>query len=278
MRRVQSTDGVEVAVHDFGGRGEPLLLVHATGFCAPVFGPLAALLGASFRCWGLDLRGHGFASTPPAVDFAWSGFADDVLAAVDALGLESPVALGHSSGGAAVLLAEAARPGTFARLWCYEPIVWPDPVAARPRAEAFAARARRRRARFGSRDEAYANFASKPPLSSLAAACLRAYVEHGFEDLGDGSVTLRCRPDVEAAVYLNAVTDDHFRRLGAVACPVVVASGARTEAIRAPVAEAIVDALPAARIEVFDDLGHFGPLQDPAAVAGTILAEVPTGP
>ena len=31
---VSSTEGVEVAVHDFGGEGPTLLLCHATGFCA----------------------------------------------------------------------------------------------------------------------------------------------------------------------------------------------------------------------------------------------------
>jgi pimeloyl-ACP methyl ester carboxylesterase len=271
MRRLRSTDGVEVAVHDLGGRGHDLLFVHATGFCSQVFSRLASLLGTGYRSWGVDLRGHGLTSTPPSVDYGWSGFADDVLAAIAGLSLDHPMAVGHSSGGAAVLLAEAHRPGTFSSLWCYEPIVWPDPDKARARAAALAEGARHRRERFPSREDAYANFSSKPPFSALAPAVLRAYVEHGFEEAADGSVSLRCRPDVEAAIYLGAVVGDRFSRLKEVTCPVVVAAGGRSDAITPDRAERMVDALPGGRLVVFPRLGHFGPLEDPQTVAEVIL-------
>jgi len=268
-------------LHDLGGAGggRPLLLVHATGFCAGVFGPLVRSLAPRFRCWAVDLRGHGHTVTPPEVDFAWSGFADDVLAAVGGLAAGSasgarPVALGHSSGGAAVLLAEAERPGTFEALWCYEPIVWPAPEAARKRAEWLATGARKRRTTFPSVGEAIANFSTKPPLSALAPDALQAYVACGFEPAADGSVGLRCHPESEAAIYLRAVEGDRFARLAEVACPVVVAAGGTSDAITPERATALVDALPAGRLRVFDRLGHFGPLEDPPAVAAAVLADL----
>lgn len=273
MRRLLSTDGVEAAVHDLGGRGTDLLFVHATGFCTQMYASLAGLLASRYHCWGLDLRGHGVTSTPASVDFAWSGFAYDVLAAVEGLSLDQPLGVGHSSGGAAVLLAEANRPGTFRALWCYEPIVWPEPEAARPRAVGLADRARRRRASFPSRQEAYANFSSKPPFSTLAPAALRAYVEHGFDEAADGTVTLRCRPEWEAAIYLNAVADDRFARLKDVTCPVVVAAGGRSDAITPERAQRLVEALPDGRLAVFPQLGHFGPLEEPQVVAEVILRD-----
>ncbi|MGI0151798.1 MAG: alpha/beta fold hydrolase, partial [Thermoplasmata archaeon] len=45
----RTPDGLEIAVYDFGGRGQDLLLVHATGFCAEVFTPLAQELGEHFQ-------------------------------------------------------------------------------------------------------------------------------------------------------------------------------------------------------------------------------------
>ena len=46
----------------------------------------------------------------------WDGFADDVLAVVDAWGRSTDlVAVGHSKGGAALLLAEQRRPGHLRR-------------------------------------------------------------------------------------------------------------------------------------------------------------------
>lgn len=293
MRRVRSSDGVHVALHDLGGLPSrpPLLLVHGTGFCGQVFSRLAVHLSSTYHCWAIDLRGHGLTTTPATgLDYDWTGFADDVLAAVGGLApAGGPLAaVGHSAGGAALLLAEATRPGTFEALWCYEPIVWPDPAAARERAEWLADGARRRRDRFPSRDDAYANFASKPPFNSLAPACLRAYVEHGFQDEeatdGEGAgcadggpggtVTLRCRPDVEAAVYLQGVHGDRFARLPEVKCPVVVGYGRRTEAITPPVGERLVGALPDARLRVFNRLAHFGPLEDPQQVGEAILADL----
>lgn len=280
MRLLPSTDGVEVAVHDLGGAGPPLLMAHATGFCGPVLAPLAACLTARFHCWTFDARGHGAAVTPPGLGWGWAGFADDVLAVVDGLGGPGgpggPLyGFGHSSGGAAVLDAEARRPGTFATLWVYEPIVWPriTPELTASR-EPLIAGALRRRDRFSSRDEAYENFASKPPLGSLDPAALAAYVDCGFEADGDG-VRLRCRPEVEAAIYRAGLAHDAFPRLSRIACPVVVGKGGRSVAVEPEVAQAQVEALAEGRLVTFPELGHFGPLEDPAAVAARVLEVVP---
>ena len=64
---------------------------------------------------------------------SWDATGADVLAAVDSLGLNDPVAAGHSMGGASILIAQLARPGTFRELWAFEPIVMPPEVAAMSR-------------------------------------------------------------------------------------------------------------------------------------------------
>ena len=267
--RVPSTDGVTVAVHDLGGDGPPLLLVHATGFCGAVLGPLAEALGGLFHAWALDIRGHGATGAPEGVDFGWMGFSDDVLAVVDSLGLERAYGFGHSSGGAAVLDAEARRPGTFRALYCYEPIVWPTPPPPGSR-DLLIEGALRRRDRFGSREDARANFASKRPFSGFSPDALEAYLTCGFEEDGDGSVRLRCRREWEAAVYRRGLVHDGFSRLGSVTCPVVVASGDRREAVDGDVVARQAAALPHAHLETFAGLGHLGPMEDPVAVARSV--------
>jgi pimeloyl-ACP methyl ester carboxylesterase len=261
---------VELAVHDLGGDGPPLLMAHATGFCGAVLTPLANHLAGRFHSFTFDARGHGATVTPPGLDWTWAGFADDVLAVVDGLGPGQPYAFGHSSGGAAVLDAEARRPGTFAALWCFEPIVWPrvtpELMASR---EPLIAGALRRRDRFASRAEAYENFAAKPPLGTLDRTALRAYVDCGFAPDGDG-IRLRCSPEVEAAIYRQGLVHDGFSRLPEVRCPVVIGTGGRSVAVEPEVAQAQVDALPTASLVTFPDLGHFGPLEDPAGVAARV--------
>ena len=274
MPRLRSTDGVTLAVHDLGGDGPPLLMAHATGFCGPVLGPLAAYLSAHVHSWAYDARGHGDTDTPAGLDWDWASFADDVLAVVDGLGLERPFGFGHSSGGAALLEAEARRPGTFAALWCYEPIVWPeitDELAASRRP--LISGALKRRDRFASREEAYENFSSKPPLESLDARALRAYVDCGFSADAEG-VRLKCPPFVEASIYRQGLRHDGFSRLAGVRCLVTIAHGGRSMAMGPPVVEAQAAALPRGTLVTFPDLGHFGPLEALDRVAARVLETV----
>jgi pimeloyl-ACP methyl ester carboxylesterase len=277
--RATTPDGLSVAVHDLGGEGPPALLVHATGFHGRVFGPLARHLGRAFHCLAPDLRGQGDSGVPPGLDFDWVGFGTDVLTAVDALGLEAPVGVGHSCGGAALLLAEQARPGTFSSLYCYEPIVFPlDDPPPREVYEPLAKGARQRREVFASREEAYANYAAKPPLASFDPEVLAAYVEFGFEDLSDGTVRLLCRGENEARIYENGFRHPAFSRLGAIGCNVVVAGGADSYSSSPRFLELLVDRLPKGQLDVIEGLGHFGPLERPEVVAESVIRAVDPPP
>lgn len=274
MRTAPSTDGVTLAIHELGGTGRPTLLCHATGFHGAVWGPLAASLGSGFESWSVDFRAHGRSPLPPDAPLEWAGFADDVLAAVDAVDLASGEVLGvgHSMGGAALLLAEAVRPGTFAGLWLYEPIT--PPPALVPSVEGgnhLADGAARRRASFPSHAEALANYAGKPPLNVLRADVLNAYVEHGLVPGEDGAVHLACRPEHESSIFRGGSAHHTFERLSDVRCPVVVACG-RIEPGPVLWAPAVADALPHGRLERHDDLGHFGPLEAPGACALAVAA------
>jgi pimeloyl-ACP methyl ester carboxylesterase len=273
--RVPSSDQVSVALHDLGGDGPPLLLAHATGFHGRVWAPLAAHLGADAHGWALDFRGHGDSGAPGSGSYSWSGMADDVLAVVDHLAaaggdVAGLRAVGHSMGGAALLLAEQRRPGTFGGLWLYEPIVVP-PVEGTPRLQSnpMASAARRRRPWFPDRQAAYDNYAAKPPLAVLDPGALRAYVDHGFRDADDGTVVLKCTPDVEAATFEGTVGTDVYGGLADVACPVTVAHGGDGMP-PARIAPLVVGALPRGELAPFPALGHFGPLEDPTTVADAI--------
>ncbi|NDH23983.1 MAG: alpha/beta fold hydrolase, partial [Actinobacteria bacterium] len=92
-----SSDSVELAIHDLGGEGPPLLFVHATGFHGRCYTRIAEQLGDIRRCWAPDLRAHGDSTIPADDRFHWSGMADDLCAVLDALGIDEPVDfVGHS--------------------------------------------------------------------------------------------------------------------------------------------------------------------------------------
>jgi pimeloyl-ACP methyl ester carboxylesterase len=196
---------------------------------------------------------------------------------VDALGLGRPYSFGHSCGGASLLLAEEERPGLLRRIYCYEPIVTPTPEPLQPWFDnPLSLGALRRRQAFPSKADALANYGSKPPLDGLSATALGDYVEHGFEDAAGGGVQLRCRPEVEARTFAYGVAHDAFSHLPKVACPARFACGALSpefgEDVMLQLADRLECAGGSASVMVFDNLGHFGPLQRPDLVAADVLA------
>lgn len=272
MLRFTAPDGVSLAVHDLGGDGPPLLLAHATGFHGLVWTPLAAALHDVFHCWSLDFAGHGDSEAPPDHHYHWHGFGDDVLAVVDGFGWNRLVAVGHSKGGAALAMAELARPATFEALYLYEPVISPterDDTSPDGSADVAAATLRRREV-FDSRDDAFTNFASKPPFDVLDERALRAYVDHGFEDQPDGAVRLKCRAIDEAAVYGMAPQHGTYERLGEITIPVTVAAGDTDTRSASEGAPEVAARIPNGSFERLAGLGHFGPLQDPERVAASI--------
>jgi len=273
------SDGLCIAVHDFGGEGAPTLLAHPTGFHGLVWSEIALrLVAAGRRVWAFDFRGHGDSDAPPldVENYDWEHFATDARAVVDDLGITGHpdlVACGHSKGAAALLLGEARSPGTYPRIWAYEPIIFDSDIEQAPQENFFLARsARKRRNEWDSFEQAYAAYASKPPLDVMTPESLRAYVDYGLRDRGDGVLELKCRPEVEAQCYTMAPNHDAAAKLPHIGAEVLIACGAESRSIDPARAAVLAQRLPNGRLEVFSGLGHFGPQQDPDACAASILA------
>jgi pimeloyl-ACP methyl ester carboxylesterase len=273
---LSTPDGSRIAVHDFGGQGSDLVLVHATGLHGWVFAELAQHLDG-YHCFAVDLRGHGLSEASGTWKGEWSGFAEDLATVVAGLGLEGSLAFGHSCGGATILLTEEALPGTFSAIYCYEPIVGPFLPAPPPSLDnPMSQAALRRRSEFVSKQDALVNFSSKPPLNALSAGSLRAYVEHGFEEEPGNGVRLRCRRETEASVFAHAMAHEAFGGLPDISCPVHLACGGRTDTFGEESARQLASRFASGGrqpgVTVFDDLGHFGPLEQPEAVAKDIAS------
>ncbi len=266
MPTVTTSDGVHIAVHDLGGHGRPLLLDHATGLHGWVWAPLAARLAGHYHSVAFDHRGHGDSERPRPDRLGWDCLARDTAAVVAGRPpSEGLLGMGHSMGAACLLLAEARCPGTFGALALFEPIVMP-PGFVRPE-NPLSEVTRRRRREFASYDQARENYAAKPPFSQVRADALEAYVRHGLRLTAFGGVSLKCRPSDEARVYEGALEHRGWDALAEIACPVLVMRGRLDDEGPGRVAADIVGRLPRGRLLALDQLGHFGPLEDPDAVA-----------
>jgi len=271
---VPSSDGVQLAVHDLGGDGPLLLLSHATGFHGRCYRPIADALADRFHSVAFDYRGHG--DTPqPERPIDWERYGDDALAMARALadlGGAPIVGFGHSMGGACLLMAAHRDPTLFSRLVVFEPIVFP-PDGVRPEGtpSPMVEAARRRRSTFASYEAAIANFSSKPPLNAFTPAALDAYVRDGFAESPDGSVHLKCRPEIEAGTFELGGKHTTWSDLPTIDVPVLVVAGHPEEAQPpSAIAKEVAARLPNGSYLGLDDLDHFAPMTAPDVMAEVI--------
>src|SRR5262245_64960195 len=96
-----------------GGPGAPVLLVHGGGADRSHWHALAPLLAADRTVVTFDQRGYGESEGPLNMDRSLGAMASDVLAVVAATGLQRPVIIGHSYGGAVAAHAVAQAPDRF---------------------------------------------------------------------------------------------------------------------------------------------------------------------
>jgi len=273
VRILTDDDGAAAALHDLGGDGPPLLLTHGNGLNAGMWATTVPGLRPHFHCYGLDFRGHGASPTHDdamSVDRRW--FSAEVLAAVAAIGGGPVVAAGHSLGGATLLRTEQAHPGTFSALWTFEPVLVP-PEWTTEGPSMLVEASRRRRLVFDSIDDAVSRFSSKPPFAGCEPEAVRAYVEIGTYPLDDGRVHLSCSGEIEARIY-ESNERRPFTELATITCPVVVAAGAAVALgndLPPRVAPLIAEALGNARLELFDGVTHFGPMEQGARMAAAII-------
>jgi pimeloyl-ACP methyl ester carboxylesterase len=96
---------------DWGGSGDPLLLIHGGGTNAAQWAPVVPHLG-NFRCVSLDLPGHGRTPAPKSRPYfpLWLEIMDAVIAHF-ALPREQLALVGGSFGGALAVWYAGQRPG-----------------------------------------------------------------------------------------------------------------------------------------------------------------------
>lgn len=95
--------------------GQPVILLHGLTDSWYSYSRVLALLPARYHVYVLDQRGHG-GSERPAGGYAMDDFAADLLAFMDAVGLERAAVVGHSMGSFVARSAAAAAPERITHL------------------------------------------------------------------------------------------------------------------------------------------------------------------
>jgi pimeloyl-ACP methyl ester carboxylesterase len=270
------SDGAELHYLDWGppSGGQPatpLLLIHATGFLAALWRPIAERLADRFRIVAIDQRGHGN-SENAETGYDFETFADDLQRLIDTLELERPIAAGHSSGGTTIVAHAAAHPGVIRRAVLIEPILpRPDWFANAPpggrTAFTLADGARKRRAVWPGRDELFEAYRTRDTFKTWREDVLRLYVAEGTFEREDGQIELKCPPEMEARVFEATARINTWDLLPKVQCPTLVLWGGDSHLHGRGLNEAAQEGIPQARTVTVDGTSHFLPQERPDEVA-----------
>ena len=258
----------------------PLVLHHATGFCARVLRAVAEPLAADYDVYAVDRRGHGRTDKPaptmppgPQGGYDFGAYLGDTSEYLDALGLRDVYAVGHSGGATELLMAAGERPDLVSRILAIEPIVpQHPPPPSPPGGNSMGEMTRRRKAVFESREAVRERFSARPPFARFQPGVLNDYVQYGFHDLPAGGVTLACPPDCEAVMYESSGVHDAAPSLRKVRCPVHILVGSDSGGGYRPMCEYAQTLIPQATLETVPHGTHFLPMEQPGLLVRKILA------
>lgn len=254
--------------HGRGGATRVLAL-HGWLDNAMSFAPLAAVL-PECDLVALDLPGHGrSAHRPPQTWYHYVDYLDDALAALDALGWERCVLLGHSLGATLASVLAAARPSRVERLMLIEGL---GPLAFRPGSAVAALRtALDERARLDpARMRIFPTIAdavaARMQANGLSEAAARLLVERSLEPV-EGGFRWRSDPRLKIATPMRIHEEMIQEWLAAIECPtLLVAADPAPAYFEASLRRARI-ARVAQLTEVVLPGSHHLHLEDPAPVA-----------
>ncbi len=271
--------GVEIALLDWGGEGELVLLHHANGFCGATLAPIASALRDRFRVVAIDARGHGDStSVPPdeAADaYAWSTLVGDLEAVLpqilDETGHASVrLAIGHSFGGTLVLAAAERRPALFEKILLCDPVILPRMTAeenvAHTRKTGLVGATLKRRDRFPSREAAFDHFRSRGLFARFTPEALALYVGEGTRTNADGGIELKCDRRAEAAIFAGGGLIDLDTEADRVTAQVLFVHALDGNFSRTRYDD-LAGRMNDARVESVE-AGHLFPMEEPERVIG----------
>lgn len=265
-RHLLDIGGVGLSVLRAGPEtGRPVVLIHGLGWDAARLWAeqMARLAADGWRVLAPDLRGNG-GSEPIRQPISISDLADDVAAALQAMGVARPILVGFSMGGM-VATDLALRPGVGAAglmIAC-------GGVTCPPEAEAAVDAMLERAGRLGA--EAFA-------AEQATAIFAPAWAEANPKAVADFRVW-RAAMDQESLFHSFRAPYgcDYAPRLASIACPVAVLAAAEDSFIDPADARALAARFPDARFDLLPGAGHMAPIEAPDAFAdrlGAFLARV----
>ena len=270
-----TVDGLNFHYRDWGGSGEPIVLLHGLASTSHIWDMVAPILAQNHAVIAVDQRGHG-ESDKPNDGYDIESVTKDAIGIIDKLGIEKPLVVGHSWGGSVALnLAVEAPQSVKGLTWVdggminvsnrYPSIEEAKVEMAPPdftgvKVEGFLERVRPRHEQNGM----------PPGVAEIVLA--------NFEILEDRTIKARLSRDNHLRI-IEGLWDHRPRELYAkVQCPVLIMPARQQNNLatqergqrRLMLVEEAEERLPTSKTVWLEDSIHDVPIQRPELVAGLI--------
>lgn len=259
-----TSNGLRLHYLQFGEpRERPIVFLHGGGLSAQSWTRVCSSLEDTYRCYALDLRGHGDSDWSPTLDYGIDDHVSDLEHFTEqTLGGEF-VVVGHSLGGHAAIRYAGRHSQRLAGLVLVDtsPFVRDGPHLQRLRQFIVGP------VEFDTLDEAVAYTASYQPERD--ADDLRRSVEQAMTTTRDGRWTWRD----DRRQYRDEYFERHLKAVRGleadavhIRCPVLVARGSRSPACGVAEASRFVSLLPVGAWDTVRDAGHNVQTENPAGL------------
>jgi pimeloyl-ACP methyl ester carboxylesterase len=261
-------NGLRLYTLDWGGDGDPIVLLHATGFLGRIYAPIASALTRIGHVYSYDQRGHGDSSPAPDGQYDWQRTMEDLAGFIGAMGFRGVRAFGHSAGATAIGSLACERPDLISRAVLAEPVIFESPTAPELGwRNPFIESTLKRRRVFDSVEAMFQNFDRKPPFDTWDKSMLRDYCEFGTRSNAEGKRELKCKPEIEARFYETSRDFDGLGRIVRAQVPLLVLFGEKSDSLGVVLANTIAAKLAQGRVLKIADTGHFMPMEKPVDIA-----------
>jgi len=210
------------------GQGPALVMLHGFFMSTALFDNQAALFSKTHTVIRIDSRGHG--DTPDgATPYSFWDQADDVIAVMDAEGVDAATIVGHSQGGFIGLRMALAHPDRVSGLILIASEAGPSPELEQQ-----------------SYRELFATWDSQGPTPELTGP-LAEQIIGDPQVAASWSAVWQQRHGIPVAPAGDCLLnrDDITSRLGEITCPALLVRGSGDQAISAERAQSLIDQLPA---------------------------------
>ena len=263
------------------GCGKAAHFLHGNGFCAGAYLPFLNLLSRDLRITAPDIRGHGDSiHNGRPVFIKWPEFAEDARRIITTAMNPPVIGIGHSLGGVITYMTAALYPDLFSKIVLIDPVILPqDYLFSLFILRSFGLTnrlplvrgAKRRKHTFTSQDEALSRFSKgKGAFRNWRHPFIKAYVDWGFKNAGNGNITLKCNPQNEARVY-ESVPLNLWSYASRIHVPTLFIRGEKSDNFPEKAMKRLMKLMPNANFFTFPKVGHFIPMEIPDELSTIVL-------